>query len=91
MAEILESMMMIAFGFAWPANIITSIRSRTTRGKSLTFLLIVLLGYACGIVSKLVSGRLNYVLAFYLLNFAMVSIDALLYVRNLRLDRQSLR
>ncbi|MDR2488660.1 MAG: hypothetical protein LBD42_04110 [Desulfovibrio sp.] len=87
-AEILESLMMLAFGCAWPANILTSIRSRTTKGKSLSFLLIVLVGYACGIAAKLTAGRLNYVLAFYLANFIMASIDLLLYCRNLRLDRQ---
>ena len=35
---LLESAMLVAFGAAWPANIIKSLKSRTAKGKSLAFL-----------------------------------------------------
>ena len=36
--NILESAMLVAFGAAWPVNILTSLRCRTAKGKSLAFL-----------------------------------------------------
>ena len=78
--------MVILFGISWPLNILKSIRSRTAKGKSIAFLLFILVGYICGIISKLVGGNINYVLIFYILNLVMVSIDITLYFRNRRLD-----
>jgi uncharacterized membrane protein len=87
LANILESAMLVTFGAAWPANIAKSLQTRSTRGKSLLFLCIVLLGYVFGIAAKLVNGKINYVLAFYLLDFVLVMIDLLIYFRNRKLDR----
>jgi hypothetical protein len=88
MSELLEAFMVISFGFSWPANIIKSYKVRTVKGKSLFFLICVLFGYCCGICSKLVSGAINYVFVFYVLNSVMVVADILLYFRNRSLDRQ---
>ncbi len=87
LSNILESGMLLAFGVAWPVNIAKSLQSRTAKGKSISFLLIVIFGYICGISAKLAAGAINYVLFFYFLNIVMVSIDAGLYFRNLRLDK----
>jgi hypothetical protein len=86
-AEYLEVAMMLSFGAAWPASILKSCRSRTAKGKSLGFLLIVVFGYLCGIMAKVVSGHLNYVVLFYLLNCGAVSLDIAVYFRNRRLDK----
>jgi hypothetical protein len=86
-SEILETLMVVSFGVSWPLSIIKSWRSRTTRGKSLPFLLFILFGYGCGIASKLVGGAITYVFYFYALNFIMVSADVLLYARNSRIQR----
>ncbi|MBE5770591.1 MAG: hypothetical protein IJE17_02555 [Clostridia bacterium] len=88
MAEILEALMVISFGCSWPMNIIKSLRAKTTKGKSLMFLLLIEFGYVCGIISKLVSGNITYVFIFYVLNLLMVGTDIALYFRNLRLDKQ---
>lgn len=95
MAEILEIIMIVSFGVSWPMNVIKSYKARTTKGKSLAFVLLILFGYVAGITSKLVNetymydiGRKWYVLFFYVLNFVMVSVDLCLYVRNYRLDKQ---
>lgn len=37
MAEILEVIMIVSFGFSWPLNVIKSYKARTTKGKSLPF------------------------------------------------------
>ena len=88
MSELLEAMMVIAFGVSWPLNIVKSLRSRTAKGKSLWFMVLILFGYICGIVSKLTADRaLTYVFAFYIINFIMVSVDLILYFRNRKLDK----
>lgn len=87
MAEILEIAMVLSFGAAWPLSIIKSYRARTAKGKSPIFLVVILFGYVCGVLSKFVSGNINYVVFFYVLNFVMVSIDLVLYFRNLKLDK----
>ena len=89
-AELFEIIMIVCFGFSWPMNVIKSYRSRTTKGKSLPFLLLIITGYVFGIIGKLVGGNFKwYVLFFYVLNLAMVSVDLMLYVRNYRLDKQN--
>ena len=87
LAGILESAMMAAFGMAWPANILKNLRSRTTAGKSIVFLLIIFVAYLCGIAAKLAGEQANFVLAFYMLNLVLVGIDITLYYRNYKLDK----
>ena len=89
MSQLLEAFMVISFGISWPMSILKSYTSRTTKGKSLFFLCMILFGYGCGIASKLVAGKITYVFIFYVLNFLMVSIDIGLYFRNKKLDSQS--
>ncbi len=81
-SEILEACMVVCFGISWPLSIVKSYRARSTKGKSLLFLLFILVGYVCGIVSKLVSHNISYVFVFYIINFIMVSLDVILYFRN---------
>lgn len=81
--------MVLLFGAAWPASIAKSLKARTARGKSISFLFVVFVGYICGIASKIVSGNVNYVVYFYVLNLIMVSIDITLYFRNHMLDKQN--
>ena len=94
MAEIFEVIMIVSFGASWPLNVMKSYRARTTKGKSLAFLLLIFFGYIAGITSKLINeaymgaiGRKWYVLFFYILNFLMVGADIAMYVRNAALDR----
>ena len=86
-SEIMEILMILAFGISWPMNVIKSYRARTTKGKSLAFLLFIFVGYICGIIGKLTAPSFKwYVLFFYVLNLLMVGLDLLLYIRNYRLD-----
>ena len=93
MAEILEITMLICFGMSWPLNVVKSIKVRTTKGKSLLFLIFILVGYVAGIASKFVNPLFDfsekwYVLFFYVLNFVMVATDTVLYFRNRHLDKK---
>ena len=80
--------MMVAFGFSWPNNIITTLKNKSTKGKSLAFLLLIDFGYVCGIIGKIIGGNFVwYVLFFYVLNFTMVTIDLCLYFHFKRLEK----
>ena len=46
-------------------------------------------GYLLGIAGKIVTHNVNYVLAVYLLDLAMVSVDLVLTLRNRKLDRMA--
>jgi len=88
MSEIFEIIMVVSFGASWPFNVIKSYRARTTKGKSLLFLVLIFFGYICGIISKLTAESFKwYVLFFYVLNLIMVGADLLLYIRNSKLDK----
>ena len=82
-----EAMMLICFGLSWPTNIYKSWKTRSTAGKSLAFLLIIEIGYICGMLNKILYD-FDFVFFLYLLNFAMVGADVCLYFRNKKLDRQ---
>ena len=96
MAELLEVIMIVSFGFSWPLNVIKSYKARTTKGKSLAFLLLIFFGYIAGIASKFVNESYManiaekwYVLFFYVLNFIMVGADLIMYIRNRKLDKEN--
>ena len=80
--------MIICFGLSWPGSVLKSIRSRTAKGKSLSFLLLVEIGYTAGIIGKIISHTWNLATVFYFLNFTMVLVDICLYFRNAKLDRE---
>ena len=87
-APILETIMLVCFGFSWPMNLIKAYKARTTKGSSLSFILLIICGYIAGITAKLISGQINYVLAVYFLNLAIVSMNVVVYFRNAALDRK---
>jgi hypothetical protein len=83
----MESGMLIAFGLAWPANIRNSLKIKSSRGRSLQFLIIIIIGYLFGLGAKLAADKLNYVFFFYLINLIMVTTDLGLYFYYRRQDR----
>lgn len=82
MTQIFEFIMLICFGLSWPISVYKSITSKSTQGKSLVFIFAIIIGYVCGIMGKIVSGQINYVLGLYIFNLIMVSIDMVLYFIN---------
>ena len=88
MESILETLMLVCFGISWPLNVIKAYRARTAKGMSLPFILMIMLGYVAGITAKVLSGQTNYVLAAYILNLAIVSLNMIVYFRNVSLDHK---
>ena len=91
MGSILETIMLVCFGFSWPLNVIKAYRAKTAKGTSLPFILLIITGYIAGISSKLISKQINYVLIAYILNLAIVSLNVIVYFRNVSLDKKRLQ
>ena len=79
LSQILEFAMLFAFGFSWPFAIAKTLRAKRVDGKSPMFMIIVLLGYSCGIAAHLVEGTKLWLCIVYLVDMALVSTDLVLY------------
>ena len=84
LAEWLEFAMLFLFGFSWPFAIARTYRAKRVDGKSPLFMVIVLMGYACGIAAHLVEGGKYWLCWVYLLDMLLVSTDLALYFRYAR-------
>lgn len=80
--------MLVCFGVSWPFNIVKSLRSRTAKGKSVIYEILVVVGYLFGLAAKIILGDVNYVMIFYIVDILMVTTDIFLTFRNRRLDRE---
>ena len=94
MADIFELLMIVCFGVSWPLNIYKAWKARTTKGISVQFYFLILIGYLFGITSKIIKlsrgvTTPGYVWFFYILNAVIVTLGILVWFRNLRLDREA--
>jgi len=88
MAEILETIMLICFGFSWPMSVYKNIKAKTAKSMSLGFIVMIITGYLAGIAAKIVSHNFSYVLVVYLINLLMVSVNLVVYFINRGHDRR---
>ncbi|MBO4343820.1 MAG: hypothetical protein IKX77_01835 [Clostridia bacterium] len=95
MAELLEILMIVSFGVSWPLNLRKLIKSKSTKGVSLAFYLLIFFGYGVGITSKFLNESYManfatkwYVLIFYFFNFTVVGLNIIVYFRNRALEKQ---
>lgn len=86
MPELLETAMLICFGLSWPINLVKAIKSKTAMATSLKFLLLITIGYLCGIAAKIAAHNYSYVLAVYLLNLVVVAANIAVYFVNKNRD-----
>lgn len=89
MYEIFEVAMLLCFGASWPVAVVKAYRSRTARGVSIFSSLLILSGYLFGIIYKLTSNQISYVLIFYFFNFFIVFIHCVLIYRNILIDKKA--
>ena len=86
-----EIAMLCLFGCSWPFNIAKALRTRTAKGKSVVFEVLVIVGYLIGLFGKLYAyrqtGTLAYSVWFYIADILMVSVDLVLYCVNARRDK----
>lgn len=90
-SQICEFFMLFAFGFSWPFAIARTYKAghsgKGVAGKSPMFMIIILVGYVCGIASKLVCPipegltwlQDKWLVLVYLIDMALVSTDLGLY------------
>ena len=72
--------MLICFGLSWPISIAKSLKTKVVEGKSPWFLIIVIIGYVCGMIHKFLYS-FDWVILLYLANLLMVSFDLGLYFK----------
>ncbi len=84
--SIFEAVMLLCFGFAWPLSIIKSIKSKSTKGKSLLFLIVIAIGYVAGIIHKVLYST-DIVMALYIINACLVLADIVLYFINRKREK----
>lgn len=82
-----EAIMLLCFGLSWPTSLYKSITSRSTKGKSVIFLWLIMFGYVCGVINKLINGY-DLVMWLYVINGLMVMADTIMYYRNRRFEKQ---
>ena len=88
-SSLFEALMLVCFGFSWPLNVIKAYKARTAKGSSLPFIVLIIVGYLAGITAKIMNHQLNYVLAVYFINLAIVTSNLVVYFRNVSLDRKN--
>jgi len=87
--QIFEVVMLICFGLSWPVSVYKSVKSKSTKGKSVVFLFAIILGYISGILGKIFNNQVNYVLILYCVNLVVVGIDTALYFINKNRERRN--
>ena len=89
--QVFETIMLICFGMSWPISVYKSIRSKSTKGKSVFFIFAIIIGYISGIIGKIVNDQLSYVVVLYCVNLVVVSIDLGLYFINAKREKNSIK
>ena len=89
--SIYEVIMLVCFGFSWPFAIIKTIRVKNPAGKSYLFMSLVIIGYLCGCIHKLLY-HWDIVFYLYLFNTFLVATDLILCLyyekKNKKLQQQ---
>ena len=79
--NIFEAGMLLCFGASWPAAVLKTYRTKNVEGKSKIFLLLILAGYVCGMINKVLYFGYDLVFWLYVINFILVFCDLVLYFR----------
>ena len=84
-----EAGMLICFGASWPFAVIKTYKTKNVKGKSILFLTLIILGYICGIINKILNS-VDIVLWLYVINLLLVSTDFFfcLKYRNLQINKE---
>ena len=86
--QIFEFIMLACFGLSWPISVYKSIKSKSTQGKSVVFIIAIIIGYISGIIGKIVNEQVTYVLIIYCFNLIVVSVDLVLFFINRKREKE---
>ena len=89
MGAIFETVMLVCFGLSWPINVVKAYKTKTIKGTSLPFIFLIIAGYVAGIVAKIITRQMNYVLIVYVINLLIVMMNVVVYARNYQIDKRN--
>ena len=69
-----EAGKLICFGASWPFAVMKTYKSKNVKGKSRLFLTLIILGYICGIINKILNS-VDIVFWLYIINLLLVGTD----------------
>ncbi|MDD3419313.1 MAG: hypothetical protein PHE78_01795 [Candidatus Gastranaerophilales bacterium] len=78
--SIFEVLMLICFGASWPFAVIKTYKTKNVKGKSIIFLSLVIIGYLCGMMHKILYNP-DAVIWLYALNCLLVSADMVMWFK----------
>ena len=91
LSSILESCMLLCFGASWPLSVIKNYKAKSAKAMSLPFILLIVIGYICGIIAKfagLSAGKTTPIYVFVVYFLIVVSINIVLYFINRGYDKK---
>lgn len=86
--EICETIMLICFGISWPISVYKSLKTKSTKGKSVVFIFAIIIGYVFGLTGKIIGSATGvketswFVFVVYAFNLVVVSTDLVIYFIN---------
>ncbi|MDD2621623.1 MAG: hypothetical protein WC142_02730 [Bacteroidales bacterium] len=81
--SVFEILMLLCFAVSWPISIAKALRTKVVKGKSPIFMMIIILGYAFGIINKIIN-HFDMVTFLWAFNMLLVSIDLFLYYKYIK-------
>lgn len=72
--------MLVCFGASWPFAVYKTYKTKNVSGKSFRFLMLIIIGYVCGILHKVFYHN-DIVIWFYGLNLLLVSADMIMLIK----------
>jgi len=73
-----EILMLVCFGASWPVAVLKTYQTKSIKGKSFLFLVLILLGYIFGVIYKITTD-FDYVIWLYIANGVLVLADMTLW------------
>lgn len=78
--SVFEAGMLLCFGASWPFAVLKTYRTKVVKGKSRLFLSLVIVGYICGMINKILNS-MDIVFWLYVINLLLVSTDLVLCLK----------
>lgn len=85
--SIFELIMLVCFGVSWPITIVKTIRSKTVKGVTPVFYILIFAGYTSGTIYKMFFN-FDYVFLVYIFNLMAVSLQIFLYFYYSKMEKK---
>ena len=78
--SIFEAIMLVCFGSSWPFAVVKTFKTKSAKGKSRIFLILIILGYISGIINKILNS-MDIVFWLYVINLLLVCTDFIFCIK----------